>query len=84
VWVHHNFVYDPDFLSPSVLPKKMRDDIHTRFGNIFPDWKISQLSSLFGGADKPEHWEKAKNYTRSLDKIRNQNFERVLSEFKNE
>ena len=81
VWVHHNFVYDPDFLSPAVLPKEMRDNIHNRFSNIFPDWKKEQLVAMFGGPDQPEKWKKALEYTRTLDAIRGQAASEILSEF---
>ena len=82
VWVHHNYVYDPDILSPAVLPKSMRDAIHDKFSNIFPDWKLQEFKNMFGNPDNSVKWTRAKQYTRSLDKIRNHNIEDVLTEFK--
>lgn len=82
VWVHHNYVYDPDILSPSVLPKAMRDAIHDKFSNIFPDWKLNELKNMFGGPDNEEKWKRAKHYSKSLDYIRGQNLENILTEFK--
>lgn len=84
VWVHHNYVYDPDILSPAVLPKAMRDAIHDKFSNVFPDWKIKELKNMFSGPDKPEKWENAKEYTRKLDEIRNQKFENFLGSWIND
>lgn len=81
VWVHHNYVYDPSILSPAVLPKSIRDSVHTRMGNIFPDWKVDELKNMFGGADRPEDWKRALLYTRSLDRIRKQQIGDVLTEF---
>jgi len=82
VWVHHNYVYDPDILSPAVLPKEMRDVIHKNFEGVFEDWKLNELKTMFSGADKPEKWKQAKEYTRNLDEIRKQNIEDYLSEFR--
>ena len=81
VWVHHNYVYDPDILSPAVLPKEMRDKIHNKFSNVFDDWKLQEFKKMFGGPDRKEKWEKAKEYTRNLDEIRKQNILDFLPEF---
>ena len=81
VWVHHNYVYDPDILSPAVLPKAMRDAIHNKFSNVFDDWKMQEFKKMFGGPDNPAKWEKAKEYTRNLDEIREQNILNFLPEF---
>ena len=83
VWVHHNYVYDPEILSPKVLPKAMRDNIHNKFHNIFPDWKINELINMFSNDTLPDYWEKAKQYTCALDKIRNQYIGDYLPEFSN-
>jgi organic radical activating enzyme len=81
VWVHHNYVYDPEILSPKVLPKAMRDNIHNKFHNIFPDWKINELINMFSNDTLLDYWEKAKQYTCALDKIRNQYIGDYLPEF---
>ena len=81
VWVHHNYVYDPDVLSPAVLPLAMREDIHKNFEGVFDEWKLKELKTMFGGPDKPRKWEQAKEYTRNLDDIRNQDIENFLPEF---
>ena len=81
IFVHHNYVYDPDILSPAVLPKEMRDEIHKRFEGVFDEWKLKELKTMFGGPDKPKKWEQAKEYTRNLDDIRNQDIENFLPEF---
>ena len=78
IFVHHNYVYDPDILSPAVLPKEMRDEIHKRFEGVFDEWKLKELQTMFGGPDKPKKWEQAKEYTRNLDDIRNQDIENFL------
>jgi MoaA/NifB/PqqE/SkfB family radical SAM enzyme len=82
VWVHHNYVYDPVILSPAVLPKQMRDNIHKRLDNILPDEKVQELKNMFSAPDNPEQWRRAQMYTTGLDKIRNQNIGDWLPEFK--
>ena len=82
VWVHHNYVYDPEILSPAVLPKSMRDAIHDKFSNIFPNRKLNELKNMFGGPDNEEKWKRAKHYSKSLDYIRGQKLENILTEFK--
>jgi hypothetical protein len=37
---------------------------------------------MFGGPDKVEKWEQAKEYTNKLDTIRDQNISDYLTEFK--
>ena len=83
VWVHHNYVYDPDILSPAVLPKEMRDEIHSKFGNIFDEWKLNEFKSMFSGPDQKEKWKRAMEYSHNLDEIRGQNISDYLHEFKN-
>lgn len=82
VWVHHNFVYDPDFLSPKVLPKNVRDEIHDKLSNTLPSWKITELKSMFNNETLEDQWNKAVKYTKALDNIRKQNIIDYLPEFK--
>lgn len=73
IWVHHNFVNDPDFLSPAVLPLDMREQLHDRFRSTFEDWKVNQLIEQFGKPQSQTQWEKCVEYTNKLDHIRDQN-----------
>ena len=81
-YVYHNMVYDPIILSPAVLPKKMRDNIHKTFENVFEDWRFEQLLSMFSNETNEKNWNDAIEYTNKLDKIRDQNIGDYLSEFK--
>ncbi len=81
VWVHHNYVYDPAILSPAVLPKEIRDLVHTKLHNSFPEYKVNELTNMFGGPDRPEKWKHALEYTLRLDKIRGHNIQDFLEEF---
>ena len=67
--VDMNFVYDPDYLSPAVIPVKARELIHTKFreqmGN---DYKLGTLLSMFNNEDWNElKWEQFCRYNDLLD-----------------
>ena len=81
-YVYHNFVYDPIILSPSVLPKEMRDNIHKTFENVFEDWRFEQLLNMFSNETNEKNWKDAMEYTNKLDKIRDQDIGDFLLEFK--
>lgn len=81
IFVSHNYVYDPEFLSPAVLPKKVRDQIHNKISKVLPKDKMTELLNMFDGPDQDEKWKKAIQYLRALDKIRKQNIENYLTEF---
>lgn len=81
VWVHHNYVYDPMFLSPMVLPQEYRLELHERFSCTFEDYKISELTNMFSG--KSQNTEHARIYTKTLDNQRSQKISDFLPEFKN-
>ena len=75
-------VYDPAILSPAVLPKTMRDEIHKKFEQVFDKPKFEALINMFNTPEDEKQWEQAKEYTRNLDEIRNQRIEDYLPEFK--
>ena len=75
-------VYDPAILSPAVLPKEMRDEIHKTFKKTFNKDRYEALINMFSKPHDEKQWEQAKEYTRNLDEIRDQNIEDYLPEFK--
>lgn len=83
LWVHHNMVYDPEFLSPNVLPLEFRHEVHERLAKTMPDYVVNNFTSLFSQAQDPFCWKRAIEYTRKLDEIRNQSIEISLPEFRN-
>jgi hypothetical protein len=80
LWIHHNFVHDPVFLSPSVLPMDIKRKAQDTFAGVFPDWQTEQLIKNCGEFDQT-NWKHAKEYTRNLDSIRQQNIKTHLHEF---
>jgi sulfatase maturation enzyme AslB (radical SAM superfamily) len=81
-YVYHNMVYDPAILSPAVLPKKMRDEIHKEFIKVFDTKRAEDLISMFNTPDNESQWKNAIEYTNKLDKIRDQDIGDFLLEFK--
>lgn len=80
LWVHHNFVNDPLFFSPRVLPLDYRKEINQRLHNIIPEhmhWGLNQYNE---GELEQESIDRAFHYTDALDKIRNQNWKDIFPE----
>ena len=67
--VDMNFVYDPDYLSPAVIPVKARELIHTNFRKLMGnDYKLGNLLSMFNNDDEQElKWEQFCRYNDLLD-----------------
>jgi organic radical activating enzyme len=70
--VDMNFVYDPDYLSPEVIPVEVRRAIHTTFKTTITDNdKLNTLLSMFDNDTwDPVKWEHFCRYNDELDKIR--------------
>ena len=69
-------------MSPAVLPKELRERIHTKFSNIFDKWKLDEFKNMFNGPDRKDKWQQAIEYTKNLDEIRKQNIVEYLPEFR--
>jgi len=74
--VDMNFVYDPDYLSPAVIPAKARELIHTQFRKALGnDHKLGTLLSMYNNDDWEElKWEQFCRYNDLLDKNDNSNW----------
>lgn len=80
LYVYHNFVNDPSFFSPNVLPIEYRQEINKRVSNIIPEhmhWGLKQYENSEQDITATQH---AIEYTESLDKIRNQNWKEIFPE----
>jgi len=67
--VDMNFVYDPDYLSPAVIPVKARELIHTQFRKLMGnDHKLGTLLSMYNNDDWDElKWEQFCRYNDLMD-----------------
>ena len=71
--VDMNFVYDPDFLSPAVLPPEVRNEIITKYRNskYGNGEHFSSITGLFENNDWDSiKWEQFCRYNDQLDKQR--------------
>jgi len=80
--VDMNFVYDPDYLSPAVIPVKARELIHTKFRTALGnDHKLGTLLSMYNNDNWEElKWEQFCRYNDLLDKNDNTNWRETFSE----
>jgi hypothetical protein len=70
--VDMNFVYDPDYLSPAILPPVVRRQVHEKFRKTLGNkYELGTLLSMFDNDDWDEtKWEHFCRYNDELDKIR--------------
>jgi hypothetical protein len=70
--VDMNFVYDPDYLSPGILPPVVRHAAHTKFRKTMGNrHELGTLLSMYNDDDWDEvKWEHFCRYNDELDKIR--------------
>jgi hypothetical protein len=70
--VDMNFVYDPDYLSPGILPPVVRQEAHTKFRKTMGNrHELGTLLSMYNDDDWDEvKWEHFCRYNDELDKIR--------------
>ena len=71
--VDMNFVYDPDYLSPGILPPVVRQEAHAKFRKTMGNrHELGTLLSMYDNDDWDEvKWEHFCRYNDELDKIRN-------------
>ena len=83
LFVHHNFVHDPTFLSPASLPIEFRKQCHERFiESGWEQWRTDNLVNSFSQSTNPTVTEQAKKYISALDRIRNTRFEEIFPDVK--
>ncbi len=81
--LHHNIVHYPDFLSPSILPLKLRDIIHKKFEQSKYRRKLRNFKNVFSSVDEPDKFKKAMEYTKMLDELRHESFKHTFPELMN-
>jgi hypothetical protein len=80
--VDMNFVYDPDYLSPAVIPVKARELIHTKFREALGnDHKLGTLLSMFNNDEWDElKWEQFCRYNDLMDNNDESDWRKIFSE----
>ena len=70
--VDMNFVYDPDYLSPGILPPVVRHEAHAKFRKTMGNrHELGTLLSMYNDDNWDEvKWEHFCRYNDELDRIR--------------
>lgn len=76
--VHMNYVYDPTFLSVSVLPIKFKNSILDRSTDL-NSWQLNSLASQFKGDD--DLFQKGLTYNTWLDQNNKTSFKNTFAEW---
>lgn len=84
LWLHHNFVTQPEEYSPNVLPLEVRKEINDRlaiaFENDFDPNKVKGLRQYEKEPTDIALMQKAMDYTATLDELRNESFQLTFPE----
>jgi len=81
IFVHHNYVYDPDFLSPLALPLDFRKECHKKFETCnWEAWRTNNLLNMFTAPSNDNLIKKSKRYIKLLDNIRKISFNNFFPE----
>ena len=80
-YIHYNFVTDPAYYSPAIIPLEYREELHKRYEATLPGYLQVQLVKAFGGSPTDEkNLEIFKNITNQLDLIRKTQFKETFPE----
>lgn len=80
-YIHYNFVNDPAYYNPAVMPKHYRDNLHHRYQNSLPRYLFSQLIKAFGSKEQDlDNATRMLEITKHLDQIRQTNFDQIFPE----
>jgi MoaA/NifB/PqqE/SkfB family radical SAM enzyme len=73
-----NHIYDPDYLSVNVLPQKVRKDKIDSLKGKLPDYYYNDIFGKYYNTECNGLFGEFLKYTREVDKIRNESFEKTL------
>lgn len=77
--VVHNFVYDPVYFRPSVLPDAIKPILLDKLKGI-PDFYLTPITNLMANPSTQDEWNKFLSYTKNLDEIRGEDFAKTFPE----
>lgn len=75
-----NFVYDPDFLSITSLPEKIRAVVLAKLRGRISEQHLREIGSYFSTPEDLNLWNRFRTYNEYLDKSRSESFARVFPE----
>lgn len=77
--IHHNWCYDPEFLSPWHLPDDVKQDIISRCQNM-PEYMLNNITQTLSKPRDENKFKQFISYNRKLDLLRNTKFSDVFPE----
>jgi organic radical activating enzyme len=81
VHVHYNFVNDPAYYSPNIIPQEYRHFLHARYKETLPGYLYNQLVTIYNDTECDiENLKKFKDITIELDKLRGTDFAKTFPE----
>jgi sulfatase maturation enzyme AslB (radical SAM superfamily) len=81
VHVVHNFVFSPEYYSPLVLPKNVRNDILDKLAKTLPSYLMNDLNGFY--RDKPDNdrFSQFKSVLNEFDELRKSSFSDIFREY---
>lgn len=79
--IHYNMVFQPEHMSPKVLPKNIKNIITEKFEGSQPEYVTKTLNFMNGEQYSDEKWEQFIHTTKFSDEYRGENFAKVFPEF---
>ena len=81
--IHYNMVFQPEHMSPKVLPKHIKKIITEMYSGEQPDYVTRTLNFMNGEQYSTEKWNQFMHVTKFGDEYRGEDFKTVFPEFYN-
>jgi len=83
IHVHLNWCYDPEYLSPWILPNYIKTKVIENCKPIMKSWDLHNIEQTLQKSSDTIQLKKFVEYTKWLDKSRNEDFNKVFPELAN-
>lgn len=77
--IHHNWCYDPDFLSPWHLPDSIKEEIISNCANL-PEYERNNITQMMRKERDENKFKQFISYNKKLDILRKTKFEEIFPE----
>lgn len=83
IHVHLNWCYDPSYLSPWILPEYIKTKVIENCRPVMKSWDLHNIEQTLQKPSDTTELKKFVEYTKWLDKSRNEDFNKVFPELSN-